>query len=88
MLCVCVRSNQGTSKKTHVSDLSKLIVCTPPLLLSAEVGGGEGGGELLTKFSKKGELHRISIFRGGVVGKEGLTFFRGLSFLQKRLTKI
>ena len=29
-------------------------------------GGGKGGGfEPLTKFSKKGELGRISVFRGG-----------------------
>ena len=37
-VCVCVRSNQSTSKKPHyVSDLSKLIVCTPTFLLW---GGG------------------------------------------------
>ena len=34
-----------------------------------------GGVEPPTKFSKRGKLDRISIFRG-VAGKEGVTFFR------------
>ena len=75
-LCVCVfvRSNQSTSKKPHyVSDLSKLIVCTHPLSAGGGGGGGDGGGgvEPPIKFSKRGGLDRISIFRGGLLGKRG-----------------
>ena len=82
--CVCVRSNQSTSRKPHVSDLSKLIVCTPSL--STWVRGGEV--KPPTEFLKKGRgLGRISIFRGAA-GKEGVTFFRGLQISQKKLTTI
>ena len=44
------------------------IMCTPPLprpFLSA------GEVEPTTKFSKKGGLDRISVFRGGLLGKRG-----------------
>ena len=50
------------------------LVCTPPphpFLLWRE------GGEPPTEFTKSGVLHRISIFRGGLLGKKGVTFFRG-----------
>ena len=49
-------------------------MCTPPLSAKR----GEGGGEPLIKFSKRGEgLDRSSVFRGGLLGKRGVTFFRG-----------
>ena len=34
------------------------------------------GLSLPPNFQKGGELDRISIFRGGLLGKRGLTFFR------------
>ena len=58
-VCVCLRSNQSTSKKPHyVSDLSKLIVCRAlPLILLGE------GLSLLPNFqNSKGGVDRISIF--------------------------
>ena len=56
------------------------------------MGGQEGEGvEALTKLLKKGGgLGRISFSRGGVAGKEGVTFFRGrkgLQFSHKRKLK-
>ena len=52
------------------TDVTLNIVCTP---LSA--GNGRGKVEPPTKFSKKrvggGEVDRISIFRGGLMGKRG-----------------
>ena len=42
----------------------------PPFLLG-------GGGEPPTKFSKGGGLDRASTFRGGLLGKSGITFFGG-----------
>ena len=57
-----------------------LFVYTPSFLL---------GGKPPTKFSKNmGELDSISIFRGRLLGKRGLVFFRGLQFLHKKQTKI
>ena len=78
-VCVCVRSNKSSGKKPHyVSDLSKLIVCTSPPLSAR-------GFSLLPNFQKGGRgLDRISIFRGGLLGKRGVTFFRGLQFLQQK----
>ena len=34
-----------------------------------------------------GGLGRISIFRGGLLGKRGVTFSEGLKFLDKKQTK-
>ena len=45
----------------------------PPFLLGEEGGGGV---EPPMKFSKGGGLGRISIFRGGLLGKRG-DFFQG-----------
>ena len=45
-----------------------------------------GGVEPPTKFSKRGKLDRISIFRG-VAGKEGWPFSGGLQFLHKNKLK-
>ena len=79
-VCVCVRSNQSTSKKPHyVSDLSKLIVCTPLFCW------GGGGVEHPTKFSKReGGLTESQFLDGGCWEREG-DFFqrRGGGFLQK-----
>ena len=75
LVCVCVRSNQSTSKKPYyVSDLSKLIVCTPTSFCWE-------GLSLLPNF-QNGGLDRISIFRGGLLGKRGGDFLwgRGCSF--------
>ena len=42
-----------------------------------------------TKFSKGGELDRTSVFRGGLLRKRGVTFFRGgLQMFNKKKTKI
>ena len=50
------------------------ILCTPRFCY----GGGGGGVELPTKFSKGGEgLGKTSIFRGTLLGKNGVTFYRG-----------
>ena len=50
------------------------IVCTSP----PPFAGGGGGIEPPTNFSKrKGRLDRTSVFRGGLQGKRGVTFFRG-----------
>ena len=38
---------------------------------------GGGGVEAPTKFSKKGEVDRTSTFRGKLVGKREVTFFKG-----------
>ena len=79
--CVCVRSNQSTSRKPHVSDLSKFIVCTPSL--STWVRGGEV--KPPTKFFKKGRgLGRISIFRGGCWERRG-DFFQGVADFTKKI---
>ena len=43
----------------------------PPHFLQGE------GVEPPTKFSKKGRLDRTSAFKGGLLGKRGMTFFRG-----------
>ena len=64
-VCVCLRSNQSTSKKPHyVSDLSKLIVCRPlPLVV---LGGGVEPSTKFSKFERGGGrgrgVDRISIF--------------------------
>ena len=64
---------------------SSTIVCNP--LFSA--GGGGVGVEPPTIFSKsKGSVDRISIFRGGLLGKRGVIFFTGLQFIHKKQTKI
>ena len=50
------------------------------------VGGGGGGGgvEAQTTFSKGG-LDRISVFREVLLGKRGVTFFKGeVQFLHKK----
>ena len=49
-------------------------------------GAGEGGGgvELPTKF-KKGGLDRTSTFRVGLLGKRGVTFFRGVQLSHNKL---
>ena len=63
--CVCLRSNQSVPKTPdYISELSKLIVCTPPFLL-----GGPNFQEMM--------LDRISHFWGALLRKTGLTFFRG-----------
>ena len=56
------------------------IVCTPPFCCG-RAGGGGGWGSNQT-FEKGGGLGRISFSRGGVAGKEGVTFFRGRKGLQ------
>ena len=44
-----------------------------------------GGGDWTSyQIFKKGGLGRISIFRGGFAGKEGVTFSGGLQFLDKK----
>ena len=41
-----------------------------------------------TKFSKGGELDRTSVFRGGLLRKRGVTFFRGgLQMFNKKKLK-
>ena len=83
-LCVCVfvRSNQSTSKKPHyVSDLSKLIVCTPPPFLlgvgvGVGVGMGVGGLSLLSNFQKGGGLKGSQFLEGGCWERGG-DFFSG-----------
>ena len=55
-------------------DMIESIVCTPSPSFLLEGGGGV---ELPTKFSKRWELDRTSTFRGGLLGKRGVTFFRG-----------
>ena len=53
---------------------------------------GGGGGETLTKFSKSRGGGGLTgpVFRGGLLGKRGVTFFRGggFQFLDKKQTKI
>ena len=44
---------------------------------------GGGGLSVLPNFQKEG-LDRISIFRGGLVGKRAVTFLGGLSFYIKK----
>ena len=61
-----------------------------PHPLSAGGGGeGVGGGlNLLPNFQKKKGLGRTSIFRGGLLGKRGVTFFReGCHFSTKNKLK-
>ena len=59
------------------------IVCTPPPPLSAG-----GGGWASDQIFKKGGLDGISIFRGGVTGKEESDIFQGgggvFQFLHKK----
>ena len=60
------------------------LLCAPPPFCWGR-GGGMAG--LPTKFSKKGELGRTSTFRGGLLGKRGLTFSGeegGLQFSHKK----
>ena len=56
------------------------IVCTPPL----SAGGGGGGLSLKLNFLKGGGLDKTSAFRGGLLGKRGMTFFRGLQLSHKK----
>ena len=60
--------------------MQRLVVCTP-------LPQGKGGFPI--KFSKRGGgLESMSIFRGGVLGKRGSTFFRcGSSFYIKNKLK-
>ena len=65
-------------------------MCTPYLFcrggrVGEWVGGGGGGGvEAQTTFSKGG-LDRISVFREVLLGKRGVTFFKGeVQFLHKK----
>ena len=70
-------------------DMIESIVCTPSPSFLLEGGGGV---EPPTKFSKRWELDRTSTSRGGLLGKRGVTFFRGwgggggrrLQFSQKK----
>ena len=55
-------------------------MCTSPF---CRWGGGRGRGEPLTK----GGLDMISIFRGELLGKRGMTFFRGCNFYIKNKLK-
>ena len=56
-----------------------------PLFFCWGVKSGGVGVEPPTRFSKsKGRVDRISIFRGGLLGKRGVIFFRGLQFIHKR----
>ena len=52
--------------------------------LSAGEVEGEGKGEPPTKFSRGGLTGSQFFEGGGVAGKEGVTFFKGLKFLQKK----
>ena len=54
--------------------------------LSFLLGGG-GGLSIQPNFQKKREPDRISIFRGTLRGKRGVTFFRGCSFYIKNNLK-
>ena len=55
--------------------VSVAIVCTPPPHLSS--GGGVGWRvESPTKFSKREGLDRISIFRGWLLIKRAVSFFK------------
>ena len=62
------------SQNCHNSKFAMAYWASPPFLL------GMGGIEAQTKFSKRGEaLDRTSTFRAGLVGKRGVTFFRGVA---------
>ena len=81
-----IKSNTGPvnmteSKRNHKQNKSFLQILNayypqlahPPFLQRGEV-------EPPTKFSKRGgALDRISTFRGGLLGKRGVTFFRGVA---------
>ena len=54
---------------------SRCIVCTPLFLQ----GGRGGGGLSLQPNFQKGVLGKTSTFRGGLLGKMGVTFFRGVA---------
>ena len=54
--------------------ISSLYLSLLPNFQQGRVGVGWGGGG----------LDRISIFRGGLLGKTGVTFSRGLQFLYKK----
>ena len=58
--------------------------------MKLSAGEGEGKGSLRPNFQGGGGggLDRISVFRGGVAGKEGVTFFKWLKFLQKKKSEI
>ena len=81
----------------HLNVWMSKIMCTPLKLgihnscqLSNPVLGGQGGGglSLRSNFQKKrggGGLERISIFRGGLLGKRRSDFFQGeLKLLHKK----
>ena len=61
-------------------------MCNPtPFLIGRR---GSGGNEPPTKFSKRGGLDRMSIFRGGLLRKRRMTLFReGCSFYIKNKLK-
>ena len=63
------------------------IVAIPPFL-QGEVGRGGGGVEPPIKFSKReGGVERTSTFRGRLLGKRGVTFFRRVQFSDKNKLK-
>ena len=64
-----------TSKR--VGSRKVYLVCTPPFLSARGI-------ELPPKLSKKRGLDRTSIFRDRLLGKRGVTFFRGREFLHKK----
>ena len=72
--------------KTNLHFLADLlpscIHSVHPPTLSAEGGGGVEPHQIF----KKGELNRVSIFRG-IAGKEGVTFSGGCSFYIKNKRK-
>ena len=63
--------------------------CAPtPPPVSAGGGAGRGDGvEPTTKFSKRGRLDRISVFRGGCLERGGNFFQAGCSFYIKNKLK-
>ena len=69
----CAICSKLTTKVSLLLTLYIFIVCTP---LSA-VAGEERGGWASSQIFIKGGLDRTSTFRGGLLGKRGVTFFRG-----------
>ena len=68
------------NQKQILHESNKFIVCTPFLLM------GGGGLNLLSNFQKGGGrgLDRISVFRGGLLGRGGDLFQWGLVFILKK----
>ena len=68
--------------------MTYISIVTIPPPRSAGGGGERGGGlSLQSNFQKGGGLERTSTFRERLLGKRGVTFFRGVQFSDKNKLK-